>query len=133
MTNFFIAGTLVYMGTIVLEGVSMSLTSKVCPQLALSLLSAVPRQQTQMLQHQSMILASSSLLDVCRQRRSCSWSMHQWIFNLKAGLYKVLLACCVHGEIRGIVCMPMKLAPNTIEPLAGCLFGAEEYFCTAGY
>jgi len=65
MTNFFIAGTLVYMGTIVLEGVSMSLTSKVCPQLALSLLSAVPRQQTQMLQHQSMILASSSLLDVC--------------------------------------------------------------------
>ena len=29
MSNFFIAGTLVYMGTIVLEGVSMSLTSKV--------------------------------------------------------------------------------------------------------
>ena len=33
MSNFFIAGTLVYMGTIVLEGVSMSLTSKVCFQL----------------------------------------------------------------------------------------------------
>ncbi|CAL5227554.1 g10545 [Coccomyxa viridis] len=29
MSNFFVAGTLVYMGTIVLEGVSMSLTSKV--------------------------------------------------------------------------------------------------------
>ena len=33
MSNFFIAGTLVYMGTIVLEGVSMSLTSKVRLQL----------------------------------------------------------------------------------------------------
>ena len=33
MWNFFIAGVLIYMGTIVLEGVSMSLTSKVSPQL----------------------------------------------------------------------------------------------------
>ncbi len=33
MWNFFIAGVLIYMGTIVLEGVSMSLTSKVSPLL----------------------------------------------------------------------------------------------------
>ena len=31
--NFFIAGVAVYMGTIVLEAVSMSLCSKVCPKL----------------------------------------------------------------------------------------------------
>ena len=35
MSNFFVAGTLVYMGTIVLEGGSMSLTSKVRLKLAL--------------------------------------------------------------------------------------------------
>lgn len=29
--NFFIAGVAIYMGTIVLEAVSMSLCSKVCP------------------------------------------------------------------------------------------------------
>lgn len=46
MINFFIAGTLVYMGTIVLEGVSMSLTSKVSPQLACQCVTGARRTVT---------------------------------------------------------------------------------------